>query len=64
MVYRAERLYEATSDAQKIFKFIAQHIYDTAQFEEVLAAKQNLIINAGDEKFLKKREHIIRRLIS
>ena len=39
MVYRAERLYEATSDAQKIFKFIAQHIYDTAQFEEVLAAK-------------------------
>jgi len=39
MIYRAERLYEATSDATKIFKFIAGHIYDTEKFDEVLAAK-------------------------
>ena len=36
MVYRAERLYSALGDAQKIFKHIAQLIYDKEYFNNVL----------------------------
>lgn len=35
MVYRAERLYSSKGDAEKIFKHVANHLYDTAKFEEV-----------------------------
>ena len=33
MVYRAERLYSALDDGKKIFKYIAQHLFDTENFD-------------------------------
>ena len=36
MVYRAERLYSALGDAQKIFKHIAGLIYDKEYFNNIL----------------------------
>lgn len=56
MVYRAERLYSAKGDAEKIFKHVAQHLYDTEKFDEIVASTQQMLISEADEKFLKKRE--------
>ena len=56
MVYRAERLYSSKGDAEKIFKHVANHLYDSAKFEEVVASTQQMVITDADEKFLKKRE--------
>lgn len=60
MVYRAERLYSALGDANKICKHMAQHLYDTTQFDEI-ALKSNAM-SKDDEKFIKKRENFIKRL--
>lgn len=56
MVYRAERLYSSKGDAEKIFKYVAQHLYDSGKFEEVVASTQQMQISDAEEKFLKKRE--------
>ena len=56
MVYRAERLYSSKGDAEKIFKHVAHHLYDSGKFEEVVASTQQMVITDADEKFLKKRE--------
>ena len=55
MVYRAERLYSALGDAQKIFKHIAQLIYDKEYFNNVLD-KDGTYFNEQDRKIIKKRE--------
>jgi hypothetical protein len=62
MVYRAERLYSAKGDAEKIFKHVAQHIYDSEKFEGIYSAAQQMMINGGDDKFLKKRDLMIKRI--
>jgi hypothetical protein len=54
MVYRAERLYSALGDATKVCKHLAQHLYDTGDFETI-AAKHNTL-EKEDEKFIRKRE--------
>jgi hypothetical protein len=61
MVYRAERLYSSLGDANKICKHMAQHLYDTSHFEAI-ARKSTEPMNKDDEKFLKKRENLIKRL--
>lgn len=63
MVYRAERLYSALGDAQKIFKHIAQLIYDKEYFNNVLD-KDGTYFNEQDRKIIKKREQLIKRLQS
>ena len=40
MVYRAERLYSAKTAAEKIFKHVAEHIYDTEKFDGIYSAAQ------------------------
>ena len=60
MVYRAERLYSALGDANKICKHMAQHLYDTTQFDEI--ACKNEKMSKEDEKFIKRRENLIKRL--
>jgi hypothetical protein len=60
MVYRAERLYSALTDGNKIFKYLAQHLYDTPKFDEI--AHRGEGINKEGEKFIKKRENNIKRL--
>ena len=60
MVYRAERLYSALGDANKIFKHMAHHQYDTSKFDEIALKKEGM--NKDDEKFIKKRENFIKRL--
>jgi hypothetical protein len=64
MVYRAERLYSAKGDAAKIFKHVAQHIYDTEKFDEIVSAAQQMLLDATNDKFLKKREMLLKRLMS
>lgn len=66
MVYRAERLYAAKGDAEKIFKHVAQHLYDTPKFKDVFSSLQQNVIKDGDnvDKFITKREHLIRRMMS
>ena len=64
MVYRAERLYSAKGDAEKIFKHVAQLSYDAEKFEDIVSAANQLQVDAANDKFLKKREMLIRRLMS
>lgn len=47
MVYRAERLYSALGDANKICKHMAQHLYDTHHFNEI-AKKKSEPMNKDD----------------
>jgi hypothetical protein len=37
IVYRAERLYSALGDANKICKHLAHHLFDTPQFHKICA---------------------------
>jgi len=60
MVYRAERLYSALGDATKVCKHLAQHLFDTGDFETI-AGKRKLL-DKDDEKFIRKREQLIKRL--
>ena len=61
MVYRAERLYSALGDAQKIFKFVAQLIYDKEPFFNIF---DQTTFSQEDEKLLKRREKLLKRLQS
>ena len=63
IVYRAERLYSALGDAQKICKHLAQHLYDTSNFDEI-AGKTSSGLTKQEEKFIRQRENHIKRLIS
>ena len=62
MVYRAERLYEAKGDANKIFQCLSKHIFDTKRFVKI--QKSNNMNNHEDYQFLKKRIHGVARLMS
>ena len=64
MVYRAERLYSAKGDAEKIFKHVAQHMYDTEKFDEIVSNAHQMLLDATNDKFLKKRENLLKRLLS
>lgn len=69
MVYRAERLYSALGDAEKIFKHLSSHNYDTKEFTKIVDQLERpkevgVEFSAEDEKFIKRREHLIKRLQS
>ena len=64
MVYRAERLYSALSDAQKIFKYISQHLFDTDNFDKIVTERLVDPLSEEDIRFVKKREQILKRLLS
>ena len=67
MVYRAEGLYSALGDAEKIFKHLSHHSYDTKEFVKIydqLEKPKDQEFSKEDEKFVKRREHMIKRLQS
>lgn len=55
MVYRAERLYSALGDGQKIFKHVAQLIYEKDEFTNVYD-REAISFNDADKKLVRKRE--------
>jgi len=62
MVYRAERLHSALGDAQKVFKLVAQLIFDEKDFQLIWDNAKTLQFKESDEKFIKKREQLIKRI--
>lgn len=60
MVYRAERLYSALGDATKVCKHLARHLFDQDDFE--LISKKDKNVDKDDEKFVRKRELLIKRV--
>ena len=62
MVYRAERLHSALGDAQKVFKLVAQLIFDEKDFQLIWDNAKTLQFKESDEKFMKKREQLIKRI--
>lgn len=63
MIYRAELLYQAKSDAQRIFMNLARYDFDKPEFERRMQT-QKKTLGKDDETFLKKRLHTIKRLLS
>lgn len=63
MVYRSEMLYQAKSDAQRIFMNLARYDLDQPEFDRRIQ-KQTKQLSDDDEKFLNKREHLIKRILS
>lgn len=53
LVYRAERLFSALSEAEKIFKLMSITLYDAERFQSIVD-KQS--IKKEDQIFIKKRE--------
>ena len=60
MVYRAERLYSALGDATKVCKHLAAHLFDQEEFDLISNKENN--VNKDDEKFVRKRELLIKRI--
>mmetsp|Transcript_5862 Transcript_5862/g.9464 ORF Transcript_5862/g.9464 Transcript_5862/m.9464 type:complete len:134 (+) Transcript_5862:3827-4228(+) len=63
IVYRAERLYSALGDAEKIFKHLSKHIFDKDEFEKV-QLKPVADLSKQESTFLRKRDQGVRRLLS
>ena len=42
LVYRAELMYQAKSDSEKIFKFVSRAYYDETKLQEIIDAKSML----------------------
>lgn len=62
---RAQLLYDAKSDAQKMFKHLASVLYDEDALEELLNRdEKQAALTPEDEKFLKKYEHLLKRVLS
>ena len=61
LVYRAERLYQAQTDAEKIFKLISITLFDQEKFQNIIDTKS---IKKEDQIFIKKREVYFRRIMS
>ena len=60
MVYRAEILYQALGDCEKIFKHLSQYLFDEDKYFSIINKKE--MMSKEDTKFLKKREILLRRL--
>ena len=61
LVYRAERLFSALTDAEKIFKLISITLFDERHFEDINSQQS---IKKEDQIFLKKREIYFRRVLT
>jgi len=61
LVYRADRLYSALADAEKIFKLFSITLFDAPKFQEIVDTKS---IRKEDQIFIKKREQYFRRIMS
>mmetsp|Transcript_35321 Transcript_35321/g.54072 ORF Transcript_35321/g.54072 Transcript_35321/m.54072 type:complete len:313 (-) Transcript_35321:394-1332(-) len=62
MVYRAERLYSALGDVERICKQMSKHVFDTEIFDEIKGQTGKRVIKKEEEGFVKKREKLIKRL--
>lgn len=60
MVYRAERLYSALTDCQKVYKYVSGLIYETPAFDAVYCKQDGH--TKEDIQLVKKREQLIKRL--
>ena len=61
LVYRAERLYSAVTDSQKVFSLISQTLYDAERFQDIVDTKS---IKKEDQIFVKKREILFKRIMA
>ena len=61
MVYRAERMYSAMNDSNKIFQLICSSIYDEEEFSRIINDKS---IKKEDQIFVKERMRMFRRIQS
>jgi len=61
LVYRAERLFSAKTDSEKIFKLMSQQLFDAEKFEEIIDTDS---IKREDQEFIKKREICFKRIMS
>jgi hypothetical protein len=61
LVYRADLLYNALADSEKIFKLISIVLFDAQKFQEIVDSKS---IKKEDQVFVKRREIYFRRIMS
>ena len=61
LVYRAERLFSAQDEAEKIFKLVAITLFDAEHFQKIMDTKS---IKKDDQVFVDKREIFFRRIMS
>ena len=61
IVYRAESLFQANTDAEKIFKLISITLFDQERFQKIVDTKS---IKKEDQVFIKKREVYFRRIMA
>ena len=61
LVYRSERLYQALTDSEKIFKLLSITLFDQQRFQDIIDSKS---IKKEDQAFIKKREVYFRRIMS
>jgi len=61
LVYRSEVMYQATTDAQKIFKFLSIAYFDNLKVQDII---DNKSIMKEDQVFVAKREIFIKRIIT
>lgn len=59
LVYRVENMFQATSDAEKIFKFVAIAHYDSQKLNQIVLNKS---IRKEDQLFVNKREIFLKRI--
>lgn len=63
MIYRAELLYAAKGDANKIFSNMAKYIFDYSEFDRV-QKMGHFESPSNDDKFITQRFHLVKRLLS
>ena len=61
IVYRAESLFQANTDAEKIFKLISITLFDQERFQTIIDTKS---IKKEDQMFINKREVYFRRIMA
>jgi hypothetical protein len=61
LVYRAERLFSAQTEAEKIFKLVAVTLFDAEQFQKIMEERS---IKKEDQMFIDKRAILFNRIMS
>lgn len=59
IVYRAESLFQANTDAEKIFKLISITLFDQERFQKIVDTKS---IKKEDQVFIKKERYTLEEL--